>query len=114
VHLSAIALIGRSARLSEYLLIPNSDLRRPPITKAELHRSRAILTTKGNARPAEDDILATADAQRKLEDAAAKSTPTARRKLGQRPRQRLARKGEPKGTSINWDEQVVPYTAEVW
>ncbi len=99
---------------SEYLSIQYADLRRPPITKSELDRSRAILTVKGDATPSEDDIFATADAQRKLEDAAAKSTRTARRKSEQRPRQRLPRKGEPKGTPINWDEKVVPYTGEVW
>ena len=99
---------------SEYLSIPDADLRRPPITKAEVDRSRAILTTKGDATPSEDAIFVTAAAQRKLEDIAAKSTRRARRKSEQRPRQRLARKGEPKGTPINWDEQVEPYTGEVW
>ncbi len=99
---------------SEYLSIPYADLRRPPITKAELDRSRAVLTTKGDATPSEDAIFATANALRKLEDAAAKSSRRARRKSEQRPRQRAVRKTEPKGTPINWDERVVPYTAEVW
>jgi hypothetical protein len=36
---------------SEYLSIPYSDLRRPPITLAELERARSILTAKGDSQP---------------------------------------------------------------
>src|SRR5271167_2392899 len=36
-----------STSVSEYLDVPYADLRRPPITRAELERARAILTEQG-------------------------------------------------------------------
>ena len=98
----------------EYLSIPYADLRRPPMTLAELDRSRAILTAKGDASPSEDRIFATMEEQRRIENAAAKSTRKARRRTEQRPRQVPAPKKPLKRSKIDWTVRADPYDAEVW
>ena len=99
---------------SEYLSIPYSDLRRPPITLAELERARSILTAKGDSQPSEEQLFATAEQQRHIEDAAARRSRTARRNTERRPSRRIAAGRIRKGSPVNYEEKVVPYKGEVW
>jgi hypothetical protein len=99
---------------SEYLSIPYSDLRRPPITLAELERARSILTAKGDSQPSEEQLFATAEQQRQIEDAAARKSRTARRNTERRPSRRIPAGRIRKGSPVNYEEKVVPYKGEVW
>lgn len=101
---------------SGYLTIPYADLRRPPITLAELERSRSILSDKGDRAPSEDAIFATAEAQRALENAAAKKTGRARRRVEQRPPQPGLKtlKASRAAAKVNWNAPVEAAKAEVW
>ena len=74
-----------SAGGKEYLDVPYADLRRPPITRAELEHARTILTLNGERHPTEDQIFATTAAQRRLEDASRERTRQARRNASRRP-----------------------------
>jgi predicted nucleic acid-binding protein len=66
---------------AEYLAIPYADLRRPPITLAELERARTQLIAKDHAQPSEDLIFAATEAQRRIERESARRSRRARRNL---------------------------------
>ena len=97
---------------AEYLQVPYADLRRPPITLAELERARTVLAEKGDDQPTEDKIFATTQEQRRLEEASVGRTRRARRNIERRPIGRApAQKPE---VSVNYKKRVVPYAGEQW
>ena len=97
-----------------YLTIPYADLRRPPITQAELDRARTQLSAKGNAQPTEDLIFATTEAQRRLERAAASRSRRARRNLARQPVKTKVTVRLVPETVVNYNERVIPYAGEEW
>jgi putative transposase len=99
---------------AEYLTIPYADLRRPPITQAELDRARTQLSAKGNAQPTEDLIFATTEAQRRLERAAASRSRRARRNLARQPVKTKVPVRLVPETVVNYNERVIPYAGEEW
>ncbi len=99
---------------AEYLTVPYADLRRPPITQAELDRARTQLSAKGHVQPTEDLIFATTEAQRKLERVAAGRSRRARRNLARQPvKTKLSVRPVPK-VEVNYEERVIPYAGEEW
>ena len=98
---------------AEYLTIPYADLRRPPITLAELHRARTMLSARGTSRPSEDLIFKTTESQRRIEKSAAHRSRRARRSLAKRPPKPPA---NPKNSdpAVNYDQAVTPYAGEEW
>ena len=90
------------------------DLRRPPITLAELERARTQLSAKGHAQPSEELIFATTGAQRRIEREAAQRSRRARRNLARHPL-RVKAPGPPaREPAVNYNERVIPYSGEVW
>jgi putative transposase len=99
---------------SGYLDVPYADLRRPPITRAELERARSILTRKGERHPTEDQIFATTAAQRRIEDASRQRTRSARRNAERRPgTANPAKTSRPKAT-VDYSRPAIPYKGEEW
>ena len=98
---------------AEYLTIPYADLRRPPITLAELHRARTMLSARGTSRPSEELIFKTTESQRRIEKSAAHRSRRARRSLAKRPPKTPAnpKLSEP---AVNYDQAVTPYAGEEW
>jgi hypothetical protein len=91
--------------------VPFADLRRPPITLAELDRARTILSGKGERRPTEDQIFAVTEAQRRIEDLSRQRTRRARRNAERRPvvtKVKLASSKKP----VDYSRPVVPYKGE--
>jgi putative transposase len=99
---------------AEYLSIPYADLRRPPITLAELERARTQLSAKGHAQPSEDLIFSTTEAQRRIERAAAKRSRRARRSLARQPVKVKAPVPPVQEPAVNYNKRVIPYSGEVW
>jgi putative transposase len=99
---------------AEYLTIPYADLRRPPITLAELERARTLLTAKGKPTPTEDLIFSTTEAQRRLERDAAKRSRRARRNLAKQPVKAKIPARLNKEPAVNYNERVIPYAGEEW
>lgn len=99
---------------SGYIAVPYADLRRPPITLAELERARTILVTKGDARPREDALFKAAGKLRQIEDAAARSTRRARRNRESRPALAIVPTPPPTGTKPQYDRAAKPSKGEVW
>ncbi len=98
---------------AEYLTIPYADLRRPPITLAELHRARTMLSASGTSRPSEDLIFKTTDAQRRIEKNAAHRSRRARRSLAKHP-PKAPTNPKPPDLAVNYDQAVTPYAGEEW
>lgn len=98
----------------EYLNVPYADLRRPPITRAELEHARTILTLKGERRPTEDQIFATTAAQRRLEDASRKRTRQARRNASRRPVATKTTQSTRPKPPVDYSRPVIPYEGEEW
>jgi putative transposase len=99
---------------AEYLAIPYADLRRPPVTLAELRRARTMLSAKGHSRPSEDLIFKTTDAQRRIERGAAHKSRHARRNLANRPAKWPATTPKATEAAVNYDQTVTPYAGEEW
>ncbi len=98
---------------SEYLLVPYADLRRPPITLAELERARTALSDKGIVQPTEDQVFAATAEQRRIEADAARRTRRARRGVEQRPPSTVV--PLPKaGVKVNYTKRIVPFAGEQW
>jgi putative transposase len=104
-----------STGVAEYLDVPYADLRRPPITRAELERARSILTEKGERHPTQDQIFAVTAAQRRIEDTSRQKTRRARRNTERRPP--IANKvSKPAGSksAVDYSRPVIPYKGEEW
>src|SRR5450755_4267945 len=99
---------------AEYLAIPYADLRRPPVTLAELRRARTMLSAKGHSRPSEDLIFKTTDAQRRIERGAAHKSRHARRNLAKRPAKFPPNPPILAEPAVNYDQAVTPYAGEEW
>jgi putative transposase len=99
---------------AEYLPIPYADLRRPPITLAELNRARTMLSAKGTSRPSEDLIFKTTEAQRRIERGAARRSKRARRNLALQPTRPSAKPHKAAEPAVNYDQAVTPYAGEEW
>jgi putative transposase len=99
---------------AEYLAIPYADLRRPPITLAELERARTQLSAKGQSQPSEDLIFATTEAQRRIERESAKGSRRARRNLARQPIRAKVPSKPLQEPTVNYNERVIPYAGEVW
>jgi putative transposase len=99
---------------AEYLAIPYADLRRPPITLAELERARTQLSAKGLSKPSEDLIFATTEAQRRIEQESARRSRRARRNLARQPLRTKVPSKPPQEPAVNYSERVIPYSGEVW
>jgi putative transposase len=99
---------------AEYLAVPYADLRRPPITLAELERARTQLSAKGNSQPSEDLIFATTEAQRRIENESAKRSRRARRNLARQPLRTKVPTKPLQEPAVNYSERIVPYAGEVW
>lgn len=102
-----------STETAEYLDVPFADLRRPPITLAELDRARTILSGKGERRPTEDQIFAVTEAQRRIEDLSRQRTRRARRNAERRP---VVAKVKPASSRkpVDYSRPVIPYKGEEW
>jgi putative transposase len=99
---------------SEYLTVPYADLRRPPITLAELERARRILAGQGERRPSEDRIFATTEAQRRIEEGAGQRSRRARRNTARRPHSTSPIRRPKPSREVNYSQPVVPYEGEEW
>jgi putative transposase len=99
---------------AEYLIIPYADLRRPPITLAELERARTILVAKGEGQPTEDQLFATTDAQRQLEEQSARKSRSARRQTARRGHLPKPAKKTRIGTPVDYSKDPIPYSGEEW
>jgi putative transposase len=99
---------------SGYLDVPYADLRRPPITRAELERARTILTQKGERHPTEDQIFATTAAQRRIEDASRQRTRSARRNAERRPGTVSPTKTSRPKATVDYSRPAIPYKGEEW
>lgn len=99
---------------AEYLSIPYADLRRPPITLAELERARTQLSAKGHIQPDEDLIFTTTDAQRRIERDAARRSRKARRNLARQPARKSPLTPPNRDPKLNYNKRVVPYSGEEW
>jgi putative transposase len=99
---------------AEYLAIPYADLRRPPITLAELERARTQLSAKGQAQPSEDLIFATTEVQRRIERESAKRSRRARRNLARQPLRAKVAALPVQEPPVNYNKRVIPYSGEVW
>ena len=104
-----------STGVAEYLDVPYADLRRPPITRAELERARSILTEKGERHPTEDQIFAVTAAQRRIEDTSRQKTRRARRNAERRPptANRVSKSVGSK-SAVDYSRPVIPYKGEEW
>jgi putative transposase len=104
-----------STGVAEYLDVPYADLRRPPITRAELERARSILTEKGERHPTEDQIFAITVAQRRIEDNSRQKTRRARRNAELRPAA-ANKSSKPAGSksAVDYSRRVIPYKGEEW
>ncbi|HUN99781.1 MAG TPA: hypothetical protein VMU69_26555, partial [Bradyrhizobium sp.] len=103
--------------VAEYLDVPYADLRRPPITRAELERARSILTEKGERHPTEVQIFAVTAAQRRIEDTSRQKTRRARRNAERRPPTvGKVSKLKPVGSksAVDYSRPVIPYKGEEW
>jgi putative transposase len=103
-----------STDTAEYLNVPFADLRRPPITLAELDRARTILSGKGERRPSEDQIFAVTEAQRRIEDVSRQRTRRARRNSERRPVVAKASKPSSSKAPLDYSRPVIPYEGEEW
>jgi putative transposase len=99
---------------AEYLIVPYADLRRPPITLAELERARTILVAKGERQPTEDQLFATTEAQRRLEEESAHKSRTARRQTARREHLTKPTKKPRTSTPVDYSKDPVPYSGEEW
>jgi putative transposase len=99
---------------AEYLTIPYADLRRPPITLAELERARTILVAKGDRQPTEDQIFATTEAQRRLEDQAAQKSRRARRQTARRGHLPKPASKQRPSKPVDYSKEPIPYRGEEW
>jgi putative transposase len=99
---------------SGYLQVPYADLRRPPITLAELERAKSILADNGKPHLQEEFIFKAADQLRKIEDTAAKSTRCARRLRESRPTGVITRKAPAPATKVAYDKDAIPFKGENW
>ena len=99
---------------AEYLSIPYADLRRPPITLAELERARTILVSQGERRPTEDQIFATTEAQRRLEDEAAHKSRRARRQTARRSHLPKPTPKVRQAKPVDYSKDPIPYSGEEW
>jgi putative transposase len=97
-----------------YLVIPYADLRRPPITLAELRRARTMLSAKGTSRPSEDLIFKTTEAQRRIKRGAAHRSRRARRSLAKHPPTTPTNTTKTSEPAVNYDQAVTPYAGEEW
>ena len=104
-----------STGVAEYLDVPYADLRRPPITRAELERARSILTEKGERHPTEDQIFAVTAAQRRIEDTSRQKTRRARRNTERRPpiANKVSKSAGSK-SAVDYSRPVIPYKGEEW
>jgi hypothetical protein len=95
--------------------VPYADLRRPPITRAELERARSILTEKGERHPTEDQIFAITVARRRIEDNSRQKTRRARRNAELRPAA-ANKSSKPAGSksAVDYSRRVIPYKGEEW
>jgi putative transposase len=96
----------------EYLTVPYADLRRPPIRQTELERARMALASKGTTRPTEDEIFASTEAQRRIEEHASAKSRRARRSLAKQPPS-LAPPAEP-DAKVNYSKRIIPFKGERW
>lgn len=99
---------------AEYLAIPYADLRRPPITLAELERARTQLRAKGHAQPSEDLIFAATEAQRRIERESAGRSRRARRNLARQPLRAKTPAPLIQEPVVNYNQRVIPYSGDVW
>jgi putative transposase len=104
-----------STGVAEYLDVPYADLRRPPITRAELERARSILTEKGERHPTEDQFFAVTAAQRRIEDTSRQKTRRARRNTERRPpiANKVSKSAGSK-SAVDYSRRVIPYKGEEW
>jgi hypothetical protein len=71
------------------------------------------LSAKGDTQPTEDQIFATTEALRRIEQVAARRTRRARRNVERRPKTKASVAPKP-DVNVNYNQRVVPYTGEEW
>jgi putative transposase len=108
------AVFVPSPNAAEYLRVPYADLRRPPITLAELERARTILTEQGERRPTEEQIFATTTMQRRIEDESRRQSRTARRNAARRPKDSKTSQPSPSKAPVDYSRPAIPYKGEEW
>ena len=100
-----------STATSGYLELPYADLRHPSITLQERESARKVLQEGKDGSLTEDRIFAATLEQRRLKDAARRTTRRTRRLREMRPKAQPIQSKRPK---IDYGRKVIPYKGETW
>lgn len=95
-----------------YQAIPYADVRRPPITLAELRFAHAELRREAKASINEEQLFAMHDLQQAIVTDATKATKSARRR--KEPRQRRATTTASAASPVDYSKDVIPLESELW
>jgi len=95
-----------------YQAVPYADVRRPPITLAELRFAHAELRREAKGSINEEQLFAMHDRQQAIVTDATKATKAARRR--KEPQQRRATATESAVSPIDYSKDVIPLESELW
>ena len=95
-----------------YQAVPYADVRRPPITLAELRFAYAQLRKEARGSINEEQIFSMHERQTALVLNATKATKAARRRKEPQPARAAA--AEPAVDPIDYDKEVIPLESELW
>jgi putative transposase len=95
-----------------YQAVPYADVRRPPITLAELRFAHAELRREAKGSINEEQLFAMHARQQAIVTDATKATKTARRR--KEPQRRRALPAESVTSPIDYSKDVIPLDSEIW
>lgn len=95
-----------------YQAVPYADVRRPPITLAELRFAHAELRKKAKGSINEVQLFAMHERQNAIVTDATKATKVARRR--KEPQQRRPATAESAASPIDYSKEVIPLDSELW
>jgi putative transposase len=95
-----------------YQAVPYADIRRPPITLAELRFAHAELRREAKGSINEERLFAMHERQNTIVTNATKATKAARRR--KEPRQRLTAAAISTVGSIDYSKEPMPLESELW
>ena len=95
-----------------YQEVPYADVRRPPITLAELRFAHAELRKEARGSINEEQIFAMHERQNAIVTDATKATKAARRR--KEPRQRRPAVADGAMSAIDYSKDVIPLESELW
>ena len=108
-NLSHLYVLGPN---HHYHPIPYADVRRPPITLAELRHAYALLRKDAKGMINEDQLFAMHERQTQIVTTATQATKAARRRSEPR-RQRPSKEVAPT-SSIDFSKDPIPFPSEIW